>query len=132
MRSTYAHALSSIKIPTCLHNYRLLKVKEIVKTGQIQLPVWSPDGRMVAFSVLKAGRGQGTPIESARILVFREGGSIAVSARILFRKYVFLDFFFSFLENLFFLSCFLQFWIGRERASVFLKSWRERRGFVRH
>lgn len=53
-------------------------MREITKTGQIQLPVWSPDGRMVAFSVLKAGSGA-TPIESARILVFREGGGKSVS-----------------------------------------------------
>ncbi|CAN0177223.1 unnamed protein product, partial [Ectocarpus fasciculatus] len=53
------------------------QVAEISRTGQIQLPVWSPDGKMVAFSVLKAGSG-GAPIESAKILVYRESGSLVL------------------------------------------------------
>lgn len=54
-----------------------IQVGEISRTGQIQLPVWSPDGKMMAFSVLKAGSG-GAPIESAKILVYRESGSLVV------------------------------------------------------
>ena len=58
-------------------------MKEISKTGQIQLPVWSPDGKMLAFCVLKAGsrskaNSWKSSIESSRILVFRERGDLAV------------------------------------------------------
>lgn len=64
-----------------------------MEVGQIQLPVWSLDGRFVAFSVVKASkrsigngstsrRGVGgapeTPIESARILVYWENGTLKV------------------------------------------------------
>eukprot|EP00752_Nemacystus_decipiens_P007675 g6861.t2 len=57
------------------------QVGEISRTGQIQLPVWSPDGKMVAFSVLKAGSG-GAPIESAKILVYRESGSLVLDVAV--------------------------------------------------